>query len=50
VRFFAGEGGTSGNQRAANAVLNELAKDSDPIIRTAAESARDLTVEEHRMQ
>lgn len=51
VRYFAGEGGTAGNQRFANEMLRKMAEeDSDPVIRLAAEKARDLTVEEHRMQ
>jgi hypothetical protein len=51
MRYFAGAGGTAANQRAANALLRDLADhDPDPIIRTAAETARDLTIEEYRMQ
>ena len=51
VRYFAGEGGTSGNQRAATALVTKLAaEDPDPIIRAAATAARDLTAEQHRMQ
>ena len=51
VRFFVGTGGTSGNQRLANELLRTIAEaDPDPTIRTAAATARYLTVEEHRMQ
>ena len=51
VRFFAGEGGTRANQASADVLVRDLAViDPDPIIRTAASAARDLTIEEHRMQ
>ena len=51
LRHFAGEGGTARNQRVATAFLRDAAEnDADPILRAAAASARDLTVEEHRMQ
>ena len=51
VRFFAGEGGTAANQRNAMRILRDLAEnDPDPIIRTAATAARDLTVEQYRVQ
>jgi hypothetical protein len=51
VRYFAGAGGTAGNQRAAMELLRELAEDDeDYVVRTAAGAARNLTVEEHRMQ
>jgi hypothetical protein len=51
VRYFAGAGGTAANQRAAMALLREVAEhDEDYVVRTAAGAARNLTVEEHRMQ
>jgi len=51
VRFLAGEGGTAATQRAATRVVTDLAaNDPDPVIRAAAAAARDLTVEQHRMQ
>ena len=51
LRHFAGAGGTAANQRAANAFLADSAQnEADPIVRAAAASARDLTVEQHRMQ
>ena len=51
VRFLAGEGGTAATQRAATRLVTELAaSDPDPAIRAAAAAARDLTVEQHRMQ
>jgi hypothetical protein len=51
VRHFAGAGGTAANQRAAMQLLREVAEhDEDYVIRTAAGAARNLTVEEHRMQ
>ncbi len=51
VRYFAGSGGTAANQRAAMALLREIAEeDEDYVVRTAAGAARNLTVEEHRMQ
>jgi hypothetical protein len=51
VRHFAGEGGTRANQASADVIVRDLAvNDPDPIIRTAAAAARDLTIEEHRMQ
>jgi hypothetical protein len=51
VRYMAGQGGTAGNQRNATQLLNKLANtDPDPIIQTAASQARDLTIEQYRMQ
>jgi hypothetical protein len=51
LRHFAGEGGTAANQRAANAFLGDAAaSESDPIVRAAAVSAHDVTVEQHRAQ
>jgi hypothetical protein len=51
VRYFAGAGGTRANQANAMKLVRELAAtDPDPIIRTAAAAARDLTIEQHRMQ
>ena len=51
VRHFAGAGGTAANQRAAMALLRDVAEhDDDYVVRTAAGAARNLTVEEHRMQ
>ncbi|MEA2708460.1 MAG: hypothetical protein QOF78_1061 [Phycisphaerales bacterium] len=51
VRYFAGTGGTAANQRAAMELLREVAEhDEDYVVRTAAGAARNLTVEEHRMQ
>jgi hypothetical protein len=51
VRYFAGAGGTAANQRAAMELLREVAEnDEDYVVRTAAGAARNLTVEEFRMQ
>ena len=51
VRYFAGAGGTAANQRVAMELLREVAEhDEDYVVRTAAGAARNLTVEEHRMQ
>jgi hypothetical protein len=51
MRHFAGAGGTAANQRAANAFLADVAEnEADPVVRAAAQSARELTVEQHRMQ
>jgi hypothetical protein len=51
VRYFAGAGGTAANQRAAMALLREVAEeDEDYVVRTSAGAARNLTLEEHRMQ
>ena len=51
VRYFAGAGGTAANQRAAMALVRDIAEnDDDYVVRTAAGAARNLTVEEHRMQ
>jgi len=51
MRYFAGAGGTSANQRRATQVLRDLAEnDADPIVKLTASLARDLTVEEYRMQ
>ena len=51
VRHFAGQGGTAADQRAATAFLRHAAEtEQDPVVRAAAAAARDLTVEQHRMQ
>ncbi len=51
VRYLAGQGGTSGNQRAATAFTTKVAaEDPDPVVRCAASAARDLTAGQHRMQ
>ena len=51
LRHFAGAGGTAANQRAATAFLRAAAEnETDVVVRTAAIAARDLTVQEHRMQ
>jgi hypothetical protein len=51
VRFFAGTGGTAANQRVAIELLRDVAEnDEDYVVRTAAGAARNLTVEEFRMQ
>jgi len=50
MRYFVGEDGRAGDQRGASRVLQRLAEDPDPVIRAAATSARDLTIEEYRKQ
>jgi hypothetical protein len=51
VRYFAGESGTAANQRAALALAKNVAQnDPDPVVRAAAKAARDLTIEEYRVQ
>jgi hypothetical protein len=51
VRFFTGTSRSAADQRAATAAVERIAaSDPDPIIRTAAEAARDLTAEQYRMQ
>ena len=52
ARYFIGtsESGAA-DQRAALATVSELAeRDPDPIVRAAAQAARDLTIEQHRTQ
>ena len=49
MRFFAGAGGRAGDQRTAERLLKQLASDGDPVIRTAAETALELTLEQYRM-
>ena len=51
MRFFAGEGGTAGNQRVASELVRTAAEsEPDATVRAAAVAAMNLTVEEHRMQ
>jgi hypothetical protein len=51
VRFFVGSSESAADQRAALAVVREIAaNDPDPIVKLAAEQARDLTLERYRMQ
>ena len=51
VRYFTGTSRSAADQRAALAVVKRIAaEDPDPIIRAAAEAARDLTAEQYRMQ
>jgi hypothetical protein len=51
VRYFVGTSESAADQRAARAVVTELAeKDPDPIVRLAAKAARDLTLEQYRAQ
>jgi hypothetical protein len=51
VRFFTGTSRSAADQRAALAAVKKIAdEDPDPIIRAAAEAARDLTAEQYRMQ
>jgi hypothetical protein len=40
---------TLGDQRIASRIIHQLTTDPDPIIRTAAAAARDLTVERYRL-
>lgn len=46
LRFHAAR---PGDQRIAMKVIQELSGDPDPIIRAAADAARDLTIEQYRM-
>jgi hypothetical protein len=51
LRYFVGTSRSAADQRAALAVVKTLAEtDPDPAVRTAAAAARDLTVEQYRMQ
>ena len=51
VRYFTGTSRSAADQRAAMATIKRIAaEDPDPIIRAAAEAARDLTAEQYRMQ
>jgi hypothetical protein len=51
LRYFVGTDGTAGTQRAAERMVRRLAsEEADPVVRTAAEAARDLAAEQHRMQ
>lgn len=49
MRFFVGENGRAGDQRAAERVLKKLAQDADPVIRAAVSAATNLTIEQYRM-
>ncbi len=48
MRFFVGEGRRIGDQRGAEHRLKEHLNDKDPVIRTAAKAALDLTREQMR--
>jgi hypothetical protein len=50
LKYFVGEGGTVGDQRAAGKFVRDLAEDpnEDQVIRQAAKAARDLTIEQYR--
>jgi len=51
MKYFVGTGGRIGDQRGAVKVLKKLAdSDPDPVIRAAAASARDLTIDDYRRQ
>jgi len=51
MKYFVGTGGRIGDQRGAVKVLKRLAEsDHDPVIRAAAASARDLTIDDYRRQ
>src|SRR5206468_10793092 len=50
MKYFVGLNGRTGDQRGATRKLKKLADDPDPVIRAAATSARDLTLEEYRRQ
>ena len=51
VRFFVGSSESAADQRAALAVVREIAEsDPDPVVKLAAEQARDLTLDRYRMQ
>ena len=50
MKYFVGTNGKTGDQRGASKMLKRLSEDSDPVIRAAATSARDLTIEEYRKQ
>ena len=51
LRYFVGSSESAADQRAANSMVREMAeKEPDPIVRTAAKAARDLTLEQHRAQ
>jgi hypothetical protein len=50
MKYFVGTNGRAGDQRGATRILARLANDPDPVIRAAATSARDLTIEEYRKQ
>jgi len=49
MRYYVGEAGRIGNQRGAIQEVKRLANNSDPVIRRAAEEARDLTIEKYRL-
>jgi hypothetical protein len=50
LRYFAGEGGSLGDQRGASKVLAELTHDSDSVITTAAKAALQMTPQQYQMQ
>lgn len=49
MRFFVGQTGRGGDQRAAEKVLRRLRDDPDPVIRAAADAALSLTLEQYRL-
>jgi hypothetical protein len=49
MRYFAGQGGSAGDQRGVLRMLESLQKDPDPMVRTAAAAAIELTPQQYRM-
>jgi hypothetical protein len=49
MKYFVGEAGRIGNQRGAIQEVKRLAGSTDPVIRRAAEEARDLTHEKYQL-
>lgn len=48
LQYYVGENGRAADQSGAKRTLRELAEDTDPVIRTAAIAARDLTLDQYR--
>lgn len=49
LKFYVGQDGRAANQTGAMKELNQLVNDPDPIVKSAATAARDLTIEQYRM-
>jgi hypothetical protein len=49
MKYYVGDAGRIGNQRGAIQEVKRLAGSTDPVIRRAAEEARDLTREKYQL-
>ena len=48
MKYFVGEDGRAGDQRAARRAIERYLTDPDPVVQTAANAANDLTIEQYR--